>query len=314
MLLTTVWMLAADHHREWKPFQRKFRDVETWGIEAAHPADQNNAAIRAGAGRRKTPGRRPARGPAARTGRRVQADAGPMPPSSADAQRSDARAHRTRPDDELVARGRRQGCSTRLAERRRQLIVELEQFVADAQFRREQLPAAKRNSPRRLFDVDRSEYELGVGNELPASELEQIARARSKRPRPTSTTRTSSVEAGQDAAAWSWNACLGEIDGRRGRGRAKRSTTTWPRSTSWKKPSDDRADDAGQGNPRPADHRCLQPAAEDRADLAAEADDEQQLLATWPASIAAPLATRGSTRPAPGSAVEPAYPPQHTIA
>ena len=30
MLLTTVWMLAADHNRQWKNYQRQFRDVETW--------------------------------------------------------------------------------------------------------------------------------------------------------------------------------------------------------------------------------------------------------------------------------------------
>ena len=41
MLLTTVWMLAADHHREWKGFQRTFRDVETWGIEARIQQTEN---------------------------------------------------------------------------------------------------------------------------------------------------------------------------------------------------------------------------------------------------------------------------------
>ena len=34
MLVTTVWMLAADHNREWKPVQRKFREIETWYTEA----------------------------------------------------------------------------------------------------------------------------------------------------------------------------------------------------------------------------------------------------------------------------------------
>ena len=29
MLVTTVWMLAVDHRREWKHYQRTFRDVET---------------------------------------------------------------------------------------------------------------------------------------------------------------------------------------------------------------------------------------------------------------------------------------------
>ena len=34
MLLTTVWMLAADHNRSWKEFQRTFRDIETWSADA----------------------------------------------------------------------------------------------------------------------------------------------------------------------------------------------------------------------------------------------------------------------------------------
>src|SRR5580692_3634279 len=34
MLVTTVWMLAADHNREWKPVQRKFREIETWYTQA----------------------------------------------------------------------------------------------------------------------------------------------------------------------------------------------------------------------------------------------------------------------------------------
>ena len=34
MLATTIWMLAADHNREWKPVQRKFREIETWYTQA----------------------------------------------------------------------------------------------------------------------------------------------------------------------------------------------------------------------------------------------------------------------------------------
>src|SRR3954468_12964612 len=30
MLITTVWMLAGDHNRSWKQYQREFRDIETW--------------------------------------------------------------------------------------------------------------------------------------------------------------------------------------------------------------------------------------------------------------------------------------------
>ena len=34
MLVTTVWMLAADHRRELKDYQRKFQHVESWTTQA----------------------------------------------------------------------------------------------------------------------------------------------------------------------------------------------------------------------------------------------------------------------------------------
>jgi cbb3-type cytochrome oxidase cytochrome c subunit len=34
MLITTIWMLAADHTRSWKNYQREFRDIETWTANA----------------------------------------------------------------------------------------------------------------------------------------------------------------------------------------------------------------------------------------------------------------------------------------
>lgn len=43
MLITTVWMLAADHTREWKEYQREFREVETWATEARLTAERTDA-------------------------------------------------------------------------------------------------------------------------------------------------------------------------------------------------------------------------------------------------------------------------------
>ncbi len=34
MLITTIWMLAADHTRSWKNYQREFRDIESWSANA----------------------------------------------------------------------------------------------------------------------------------------------------------------------------------------------------------------------------------------------------------------------------------------
>ncbi len=41
MLVTTVWMLAADHRREWKWFQRTFREVETWTADSRIQQEDN---------------------------------------------------------------------------------------------------------------------------------------------------------------------------------------------------------------------------------------------------------------------------------
>jgi cytochrome c551/c552 len=34
MLVTTIWMLADDHNREWKAYQRQFQEIETWTAQA----------------------------------------------------------------------------------------------------------------------------------------------------------------------------------------------------------------------------------------------------------------------------------------
>ena len=42
MLITTIWMLAADHNRSWKAYQREFRDIESWAADA-RVNEQNTA-------------------------------------------------------------------------------------------------------------------------------------------------------------------------------------------------------------------------------------------------------------------------------
>ena len=34
MLVSTIWMFAKDHYREWKEYQRKFHEIESWTIDA----------------------------------------------------------------------------------------------------------------------------------------------------------------------------------------------------------------------------------------------------------------------------------------
>ncbi len=66
MLVTTIWMLAADHRREWKDYQRKFQDIETWTAQArinqqesaAYETDLKEARDAWEAARRAVPQRR----------------------------------------------------------------------------------------------------------------------------------------------------------------------------------------------------------------------------------------------------------------
>ncbi len=32
MFFATLWLLAADHAREWKDYQRKFQEIENWTL------------------------------------------------------------------------------------------------------------------------------------------------------------------------------------------------------------------------------------------------------------------------------------------
>src|SRR5688572_3782604 len=43
MLGTTIWMLAADHDREWKDYQREFRKVEAWTTQSRLDAEKTQA-------------------------------------------------------------------------------------------------------------------------------------------------------------------------------------------------------------------------------------------------------------------------------
>ena len=60
-----------------------------------------------------------------------------------------------------------------LAAERAKLIRTLEKFVADAKFRENNLLREKKFEAA-YFDVDRSEYEIGIGNELPEKKLDSI--------------------------------------------------------------------------------------------------------------------------------------------
>jgi cytochrome c2 len=170
MLLTTVWMLAADHHREWKAFQRTFRDVETWSIESRIQQTENEQYKRELADREaaledaqhEVPSRELVDNfKQTLVDSAKQRDADPPYIEPIDKTYQDLSAAAEAKDPALVA------------QRRSQLIGELEQFVADARFRENNFLREKKFQAA-FFDVDRSQYELGVGNELTPKQLEQI--------------------------------------------------------------------------------------------------------------------------------------------
>ena len=168
MLVTTVWMLAADHRREWKDYQRKFQHVETWTAQA-RISQQESSEYYEDAGRRPTTswkqlGRKcPTRtlidefeDAVENDATRTQGAGQPTLPSST----RPTRTWRAPPEDKL-ARAARASSARRWAS-----------TSTEAKFREDQLASAKKFAAADL-DVARSEYELGVGNELPKSELDE---------------------------------------------------------------------------------------------------------------------------------------------
>ncbi|HTU27728.1 MAG TPA: c-type cytochrome, partial [Pirellulales bacterium] len=170
MLLTTLWMFAADHRREWKAFQRKFRDVETWSIESRIQQTENDQYEHELADRKTALEDALHDVP-------TQEQIDDFKQTLVDAARErDGEAPDLNPIDntykELVAAAGEKDEKT-VAKRREDLIYELNKFVADARFREENKLREKKFEAAYL-DVDRSEYELGIGNQLSPKRLDEI--------------------------------------------------------------------------------------------------------------------------------------------
>ena len=181
MLVTTIWMLAADHRREWKKFQRTFREVETWTAESRIQQEDNSRykqeleALRVAVSdaAHEIPPRELVDKFKETLIQQAQ-DRGVSPPSL-------DRLDNTH--QELVAAGEKAAAATdekekksdltEVARLRERLVEELGKFVADARYRENNFLTDKKFEAA-FFDVDRSQYELGVGNNLPPKQLDQI--------------------------------------------------------------------------------------------------------------------------------------------
>ena len=197
MLVTTVWMLAADHHREWKGSSAR--------SATSKPGASNRASSRTKTSNTSTswPTARPTwKTPSTKSRRANWSTNSSRPSIDAAKQRGADRPNRRADRQDLRRAGRAAADAKRSAaawpRRRQRLIHELEQFVADARFRESNFLREKKFQAA-FFDVDRSEYELGVGNELPPKQLDEIEdqvqktksrgrrkeRSSSNRPRPS---------------------------------------------------------------------------------------------------------------------------------
>ncbi len=166
MLGTTIWMLAADHRREWKDYQRKFQEVELWSTNARisqQESDQYKQDVKQAredweATRLVVPER------AVIDDFEAAVDENYKQRKAKDADFSaveNAYDALNKAKDEYKP-----------AERDR-LKEALGVFIKDAKFREEQFASEKKNQAAYL-DVARSVYELGVGNELPKSKLAKL--------------------------------------------------------------------------------------------------------------------------------------------
>ncbi|MGD9723675.1 MAG: hypothetical protein AB7O59_05020 [Pirellulales bacterium] len=169
MLATTVWMLAADHRREWKDYQNKFQDLEAWTAQARISQEQSTA---------YTDTQKELEEKLAATQRVVPDPA--VIVRFEDAVRRDAAARKAAEPSftELEAAFDQLSKAEEEARPalRNRLRSALEAFVRQAKFREDEAATEKKFLAADL-EVARSQYDLGVGNELPKSRLAELQKA-----------------------------------------------------------------------------------------------------------------------------------------
>lgn len=167
MLITTIWMLTADHRREWKTYQRDFRDVEVWSAKSRVSAQENDPAYNEELKKRED---------ALLAAQQV------APPAELFAKfkllvEHDSERHKERVPNFKSLNGEYTSLAEAEPDDRPPLRVEflehLRPFIRSAKFREDSALSAKKFKAAD-FDVARSEYELGIGNSLPEERLGPI--------------------------------------------------------------------------------------------------------------------------------------------
>ncbi len=165
MLVCTIWMLAADHRREWKTYQSTFQGIEAWTaqsrISQQESAQYEQDVADAHAALDKAVQEVPAGTLVDRFNTRVRQQAEELSEKANLKPVDDAYELLSKaPEEERPAR-------------RDRLARALNEFVEEARFRENGLASFKKFRSAEL-DVARSEYELGVGNDLPQSQLNKM--------------------------------------------------------------------------------------------------------------------------------------------
>ena len=165
MLVCTIWMLAADHQREWKVYRRKFRDIEAWSAQS-RVSQQESAQYYEDL----------------RKAREELLAAQQTVPKGTliDKFNAVARAH-AEEQGESVNLDPVNDAYVRLKEApqeqrpqyREELRAAMARIVDDARFVENEKASLKKFRAAD-FDVVRSEYELGVGNDLPQDQLDAM--------------------------------------------------------------------------------------------------------------------------------------------
>ena len=163
LLLTTIAMLAADHARPWKKYQREFRALETWS--AAARVDEQDSASFKEAGRELEEtlarARREPVAPALVAKFIGQARTDAEDALAADLVQADADRLATQADPEqtLVLRG--------------DLVERMRDVAKRARFREDNL-AARLKLRKAEFDKCRADYELAVAADAPQGKLDAL--------------------------------------------------------------------------------------------------------------------------------------------
>src|SRR5262245_50137131 len=163
MLVCTIWMMAADHIREWKKYQLTFRNVEYW-TATSRISDQESAEFEAGRAELE----------------QVLAEAGSEIPAedlidefkSVAAERAQDNGYDLDAIDAANADLQASGDADERTARRDRLVVAIDNVVRKARFDEDN---RQRNLKfrRAEYDSERSKYEIDIGKERPAEALER---------------------------------------------------------------------------------------------------------------------------------------------